>query len=127
MVENRAVSQNARIQDYKKGAPNMTSKEWREWQERSRPGEWAGPIIADLEAAERERDELRNSLQDAYDEMRGHGWYCETAMAEALAKYSASNIDRNVIADMTIYLPGPHAVNADCVRDAFGPGERRRR
>jgi hypothetical protein len=62
----------------------------------------------------RDRDDLRNSLQDAYDEMRGHGWYIETAMAEALAKYSTSNIDRNVIADMTIYLPGPHAVNADC-------------
>jgi hypothetical protein len=65
---------------------------------------------------------------------------------EKLTKYSASNIDRNVIADMTIYLHGPHAVylaadvdarlanvdalvtaavemlNADCVRDAFGPG-----
>lgn len=31
----------------------MTSQDWRKWQERSRPGEWAGPIIADLERVER--------------------------------------------------------------------------
>jgi uncharacterized protein (UPF0335 family) len=100
------------IQGDKKGAP-MTSKEHEARCRALRGGmtESEAAIIADLSVVEQDREDLRNSLQDAYDEMRGHGWYIETAMAEALA---ASNIDRNVIADMTIYLPGPHAVNADC-------------
>ena len=45
-------------------------------------------LVSDFEAyvkqAEARLARMRQALQDAYDEMRGHGWYCETAMAAAL-------------------------------------------
>jgi chromosome segregation ATPase len=45
----------------------LTSKEWREWQTRSRPGEWAGPIIADLEAQERRAEAAEKKASDLND------------------------------------------------------------
>ena len=70
----------------------MKSKEWREWQERSRPGEWAGPIIADLERSEallREARELAKNVQEecscrcdvAYTSRGMHGPDCMDYMA----------------------------------------------
>jgi hypothetical protein len=78
------------IQGDKKGAP-MTSHEHEARCRALRGGmtESEAAIIADLSVVEQDREDLRNSLQDAYDEMRGHGWYCETAMAKELAQHPA--------------------------------------